>query len=207
MQEKIRWWKDDEIDHAYRRVQMATGAWLGGGFVNAPYRKADIIMRCAARAMRRYKLKKDVKTWNMLCEKIGKRMSAHYRSLEVATFSARDARPKAPIYFSNDDYKPLLKRSGYEIRERLDRYVLFIKMRDKYTCSCCNQIDETTDQTWYEKVPDDKLLGRYEKLCKPCKKKISSIHKKWRESEELRKLINRQKRKLNESTKNNVSAS
>lgn len=211
----LKWWTFEEVDQALSRFNMVSGQWLGGAFVQSPYRKMDVVIRCANRFIRRYGISRNVKNWNEVCERIGSRMNAHRNTMKAVLHSPLNARTYTPL---SNEYKgefdhPNPVRSRWEVQSRLDGFVKRKEdrqKREKNLCCICQKKDgDIGNYLWSE---ERKLLGLEDvlenrpsyKCCFPCYMGISKLLKKAKMADEARLSIQRFKRKQNESTKNNA---
>lgn len=213
----LKWWTFEEVDQAFTRFHMVSGQWLGGSFIQSPYRKMDIVIRCANRYMRRFGIKRNVETWNSVCTLIGSRMNAHMQTMKAVLHHPHEARKKTPMRkeYSGEFQRPYPVRGLYLVQMRLERIKRMQSDRKERlinTCCICNEND--ADISRYFWTIERKLLGLEDalkdrpsyKCCIPCHLKLGKLIKKLREAEEAKLSIKRFKRKQSESTKNNARA-
>lgn len=213
----LKWWTIEEVDQAFTRFHMVSGQWLGGAFIGSPYRKMDIVIRCANRYMRRYGLKRNVETWNSVCTLIGSRMKAHMQTMKAVLHHPHMARKRTPLdtKYVSEFGLPCPVRWLGAVQMRLVRIKQMQSDRaDRLirTCCICNENDAHISRYFWN--TERKLLGLEDvlkdrpsyKCCAPCHMKLGKLLKKAKEAEEAKLSIKRFKRKQNESTKNNARA-
>lgn len=218
----IQWWTAEGVDPAYTRFNMITGRWLGGAFIETPYRKMDIVIRCANRYMRRFGISRNVKNWNYVCDLIGSRMKAHTNTMKAVRHSSLNARPLTLLdkAYQDEFDVPYPVRSLREIKTRLESFTHRFWAREqkkqadeeakKRLCFICQKNEN--DPSSYLWQQDLVLLGLVVALqdrpfcqcCIPCYMTLSRLLVKAKQADNARLTIQRFKRKQRESTKNNV---
>lgn len=225
----VKWWAmetEQEQNLVRSMVGRITGSFLGGGFVQSPYRVADIIARCAHRYMRRFGIRMNVEHWNDVCEMVGRRMQARPQSLKAIQIYRNVARSKAPVLFE-DGWIPTVKHGIWEVRARRDKIAAYIKWRDEgrykaalKMCCVCKKRESKRYEYWGSgnswsagsKLLDWDLIAPIQApsgklgFCVPCHLQMSKHVKAWERAEQERLLVGRTRRKIYEGTKDNAGA-
>jgi hypothetical protein len=186
-----RWWLDSELDNAYDCV----------GKSKKTYSNLIVIVRCVYRAMRRYKIVRNVKNWNDLVLRVANRLSAHHMSYKRLLIGDRETKK---IKLLNDEFEvcPFTYISHMDVNFRYQRYIR--------KCKEEKQIVYEALQVWniyyYEQVkrlsPGIPII----EAIKIYKKRLTTARNIEKEDFELyqcKQILRQIKRKIDENTKNN----
>ncbi len=121
----IHWWSDqlgDDFFRLQRMVNSEIGTYFGSA--NYPYRPMDALFNCAYRAMRRFRLRMNVDTWNAVVKQIARRAGYRQQSVRAVEIDLCHYRGKTPIYFDMawGEIRVHARRCRSEVNERAQRF-------------------------------------------------------------------------------------
>ena len=142
--EIIEWWKNENIENAIRRVEHVTSYFMGGAHIVSPWRKMDVVIRCANRYIRRYSLPNNAKTWNEVCDRILNRISAKSQTVNAVMCGPTCCRKYTKIIFKDELSMPKPVRYFYEIKSRLERRLQFCRETQRKYMTKKGQYDRSS---------------------------------------------------------------
>lgn len=188
-----RWWLDSELDNAYDCV----------GKSKKTYSNAIVIVRCVYRAMRRYKIVRNVKNWNDLVLRVADRLSAHHMSYKRILIPGRETKK---IKLLHDEFAaiPFAYISHMDVNFRYQRYIRKCKEEKQIVyeeLKIWNIFYYEQIKTLFPGIPIMEAITLY----KLRQTTIRNIEKDDYELYQCRQILRQIKRKIDESAKNHRS--